>query len=58
MKKNKWVAIMGDILNPINITILTIQNSREEVIKWLHDKNLQAFVCKASELKKLNSRLF
>lgn len=58
MKKNKWIALEGDMIKATSLNILTMQDTREEVIKWLHERNKKAFVCKTSFLKKLKSDLF
>lgn len=58
MKKNKWIALQGDMLKATSLNILTMQDTREEVIKWLHERNKEAFVCKTSFLKKLKNDLF
>ena len=58
MKNNKWMAISGDITNFTSINILVIKKTREEVLQWLHDNKINAFVCKVDALNKLKSRLF
>ena len=58
MENNKWMAISGDITNFTSINILVIKKTREEVLQWLHDNKINAFVCKVDALKQLKSRLF
>lgn len=58
MKKTKWMAISEDTNNFTEINILIIKKTRDEVIQWLHDNKINAFVCKVDALKKLNSKLF
>lgn len=58
MKKNKWIALEGDMIKATSLNILTMQDTRKEVIKWLHERNKKAFVCKTSFLKKLKNDLF